>query len=79
MAEDLKNSRQQMRDDAKTRREIEKEKKAQARADGSFVGEDEPTIAERKAEIAREKSQKYGGNPAAEKNSGEAGSSHAGS
>jgi hypothetical protein len=68
MAQDLKNNRQETRDEAKAKREIEKEKKAHAKADGSIVGDDEPSIAERKAEIAREKSQKYDGDVPAEKN-----------
>ena len=68
MAEDLKNNRREMQEEQKTKREIEKEKKAQARADGSIVGDDQSTIAERKAEIARGKAEKYAPSPAAEKN-----------
>lgn len=69
MAQDLKNTRQEMRDEVRMRREMAKDKKAQAKADGSIVGDDEPAIAERKASIRQEKSQKYGGNAAEEKNS----------
>ncbi|HEV2578490.1 MAG TPA: hypothetical protein VGU25_14900 [Acidobacteriaceae bacterium] len=69
MAQDLKNNRQQMREEEKARREMEKAKKSQARADAGIVGDDQATIAERKAEITRDKSQKYNNNPAPEKSS----------
>lgn len=69
MAQDLKNSRQEARDEAKMKREMAKDKKAQAKADGTIVGDDKPAIAERKASIRQEKSQKYSGNAAADKSS----------
>lgn len=65
MEQDLKMNRQAMLDAAKARRESEKAAKAQRKADGSDGAA--RAIAERKAEIAREKAERHADKSAAEK------------
>lgn len=75
MARDLRTNRQEMLDEAKAKRERDKEAKAQQEANNSDDGKQ--AKAERKAEKEREKAEKHEARAAAEKNAGQAGQSEA--